>query len=40
VVSAYRDGGWSADAIAEVWPHTLGPVAQQVGIPAPRVPEP
>jgi NAD(P)-dependent dehydrogenase (short-subunit alcohol dehydrogenase family) len=31
VVAAYADGGWSADAIAEAWPATLGAQAQTVG---------
>ncbi len=43
LVSAYRDGGWTADAIATVWPTVLEPRVQSVGIPAPhppRSPEP
>jgi NAD(P)-dependent dehydrogenase (short-subunit alcohol dehydrogenase family) len=39
VALAYRDGGWSADAVAEAWP-ALAVRAQPVGIPAPRVPPP
>jgi NAD(P)-dependent dehydrogenase (short-subunit alcohol dehydrogenase family) len=35
VVSAYRDGGWTADAVAGFWP-TLAMCTQSVGIPAPR----
>ncbi len=33
VVAAYRDGGWTADAIAEVWPTSLGARPQTYGIP-------
>jgi hypothetical protein len=39
VVTAYRPGGWSAEAIAEAWPTSVGRAPQPVGIPAPRVPE-
>jgi 3-oxoacyl-[acyl-carrier protein] reductase len=39
VALAYRDGGWGADAVAEVWP-ALATRAQPVGIPPPRVPQP
>jgi NAD(P)-dependent dehydrogenase (short-subunit alcohol dehydrogenase family) len=39
VVTAIREGGWDADAIATVWPHSLGRAEQPVGIPTPRVPE-
>ncbi|GAB3721787.1 SDR family NAD(P)-dependent oxidoreductase [Nocardiopsis nanhaiensis] len=35
---AYRDGGWSAEAIGSVWSHTLGRDEQSVGIPAPTPP--
>jgi NAD(P)-dependent dehydrogenase (short-subunit alcohol dehydrogenase family) len=37
VAAAYADGGWSADAIAEAWPTTLGTALQSVGenLPAP-----
>jgi len=38
VSTAIRDGGWDADAIAAVWPHTLGRAEQPIGIPAPRDP--
>ena len=37
VAAAYRDGGWSPDAIAEVWP-ALGRWSQPVGTPAPEAP--
>lgn len=39
IVTAYREGGWDADAIAGTWPSTLGREARPVGIPAPRTPE-
>jgi NAD(P)-dependent dehydrogenase (short-subunit alcohol dehydrogenase family) len=39
VALAYRDGGWSADAVAEAW-SALAVRAQPVGIPAPRAPQP
>jgi NAD(P)-dependent dehydrogenase (short-subunit alcohol dehydrogenase family) len=39
IVTAYRAGGWDADAIADTWPATLGREVRRVGIPAPRVPE-
>jgi hypothetical protein len=39
VALAYRDGGWSADAIAGAWP-ALAVRAQPVGIPPPREPQP
>ncbi len=35
---AYRDGGWSAEAIGSVWPTTVGLATQTVGIPAPAAP--
>jgi NAD(P)-dependent dehydrogenase (short-subunit alcohol dehydrogenase family) len=35
VVAAYRDGGWTADAVAGFWP-TLAMSAQPVGIPPPK----
>jgi NAD(P)-dependent dehydrogenase (short-subunit alcohol dehydrogenase family) len=33
IVSAYRDGGWTADTIAEIWPTTIGAQPQTYGIP-------
>jgi NAD(P)-dependent dehydrogenase (short-subunit alcohol dehydrogenase family) len=39
VARLHRDGGWSADEIADAWP-TLAVDAQSVGIPPPRVPGP
>lgn len=38
VTVAYRDGGWTADAIASTWATTVGRTPQEVGIPAPVVP--
>jgi NAD(P)-dependent dehydrogenase (short-subunit alcohol dehydrogenase family) len=37
LAAAYRDGGWSAEAIAAAWP-AMGGWAQPVGIPPPEVP--
>ncbi|HEU5352899.1 MAG TPA: SDR family NAD(P)-dependent oxidoreductase [Actinocrinis sp.] len=34
---AYADGGWSADAIADAWPVSVGREPQTYGIPAPRL---
>jgi NAD(P)-dependent dehydrogenase (short-subunit alcohol dehydrogenase family) len=38
VTASYRDGGWSADAIATTWTSTHGKNPQSVGIPAPVQP--
>ena len=38
IVAAYADGGWSADAIAEAWPATLGAKRQSVGENLPEPP--
>lgn len=38
VTMSYRDGGWSADAIAGAWATTVGRSPQPVGIPAPAPP--
>jgi NAD(P)-dependent dehydrogenase (short-subunit alcohol dehydrogenase family) len=38
VTTAVREGGWDADAIAAVWPNSLGREVRPVGIPAPREP--
>jgi NAD(P)-dependent dehydrogenase (short-subunit alcohol dehydrogenase family) len=38
VAAAYADGGWSADAIAEAWPTTLGAEPQTVGENLPEPP--
>ncbi len=35
VASAFRDGGWTAEAIAEAWSTTVGPAAQGYGIELP-----
>ncbi|MEE4419137.1 SDR family NAD(P)-dependent oxidoreductase [Streptomyces bugieae] len=39
ITSAYADGGWTADALADAWPTSVGTELQTVGIPAPRIPE-
>jgi NAD(P)-dependent dehydrogenase (short-subunit alcohol dehydrogenase family) len=36
---AFRDGGWSADAIAEAWHAGVGAEPETYGIPAPKAPE-
>ena len=36
--SAFRDGGWSADVIAEAFESTVGEVQETYGIPAPKLP--
>ncbi|WP_113704190.1 SDR family oxidoreductase [Nonomuraea lactucae] len=36
ISAAYADGGWSADAIAEVWPGSVGARPESYGIPAPE----
>ncbi|GAB3428858.1 SDR family oxidoreductase [Actinophytocola sediminis] len=36
VALAYRDGGWDPDAIASVWPTSIGRTPQTYGIPAPQ----
>jgi NAD(P)-dependent dehydrogenase (short-subunit alcohol dehydrogenase family) len=33
IVAEYRDGGWTADAIAEIWPTSLGARLETYGIP-------
>lgn len=38
ITMSYRDGGWSADAIATTWPTTHGKNPQSVGIPMPVQP--
>lgn len=35
---SFRDGGWSADAIATTWPSTLGRNPKSVGVPMPVQP--
>lgn len=39
-VSAYADGGWSADAIAEIWPTAFEEHRQSVGEQLPEPPKP
>ncbi|MEV3859876.1 SDR family oxidoreductase [Streptomyces sp. NPDC050095] len=39
VKSAYADGGWTPDALADAWFTSVGAEPETVGIPAPRVPE-
>ncbi|MDT4987340.1 MAG: hypothetical protein QOI74_1434 [Micromonosporaceae bacterium] len=39
VATAYREGGWTADAIAQTWHTSVGRTPQSVGITAPRPPE-
>jgi NAD(P)-dependent dehydrogenase (short-subunit alcohol dehydrogenase family) len=36
--SAFRDGGWDADAIADAYSATVGEVPQSYGIPLPKIP--
>ena len=36
--SAFRDGGWTADVIAEAFGSTVGEVQETYGIPAPQLP--
>jgi NAD(P)-dependent dehydrogenase (short-subunit alcohol dehydrogenase family) len=38
IAAAFRDGGWDASAIGEVWPTALAPHAQTSGVPAPGGP--
>jgi len=38
-VSAQREGGWDADAIAAAWPAVFGPETESYGIPAVEDPE-
>ncbi len=38
VAMAYRDGGWSADTIAQTWHTSVGRNPQGVGIAAPKAP--
>jgi NAD(P)-dependent dehydrogenase (short-subunit alcohol dehydrogenase family) len=39
LASAFRDGGWDADAISDAWPDFAAHV-QSVGVPPPKVPSP
>jgi hypothetical protein len=38
MTAAFRDGGWDASAIGEVWPTAMAPYQQDRGIPAPGGP--
>ena len=38
--SAFLDGGWSADAIAEAFASSVGEQLESYGIPMPALPEP
>ncbi len=38
ISSAFHDGGWDADAIADAYPATVGEVPQSYGIPLPKIP--
>lgn len=40
VRSAFRDGGWDADAIADAYAATVGEVPATYGIPMPKLPAP
>jgi len=35
IAGAFRDGGWGADEIAEIWATTMGPATQHFGIDLP-----
>ncbi|PZT70987.1 3-oxoacyl-ACP reductase [Streptomyces sp. SW4] len=37
--TAYADGGWTPETLAEAWPTSVGAELQTVGIPAPKLPE-
>jgi NAD(P)-dependent dehydrogenase (short-subunit alcohol dehydrogenase family) len=37
--TAYADGGWTPDSLADAWPTSVGAEPQTVGIPAPKIPE-
>jgi NAD(P)-dependent dehydrogenase (short-subunit alcohol dehydrogenase family) len=37
--SAFRDGGWTADAISEAFESTVAEVQETYGIPAPKLPD-
>lgn len=38
ISSAFKDGGWSADAIAEAFTSSIGERLETVGIPLPKIP--
>ncbi|MET4923015.1 SDR family oxidoreductase [Streptomyces sp. PSRA5] len=37
ISAAFADGGWTADAIADVWPTSVGQLTETYGIPAPQL---
>jgi 3-oxoacyl-[acyl-carrier protein] reductase len=37
VASAFAEGGWTPDAIAESWASTLGPATQRIGVTLPEL---
>lgn len=37
--TAYADGGWTPDTLADAFPTSVGAELQTVGIPAPKLPE-
>ncbi|MFE4539980.1 SDR family oxidoreductase [Streptomyces scopuliridis] len=37
ISAAFADGGWTADAIADAWPTSVGQLTETFGIPAPRL---
>ncbi|MFE6486867.1 SDR family NAD(P)-dependent oxidoreductase [Streptomyces sp. NPDC057757] len=39
VRTAYADGGWTPDTLADAWAGSVGAEPQTVGIPAPKLPE-
>ncbi|WP_425829577.1 SDR family NAD(P)-dependent oxidoreductase [Streptomyces fractus] len=39
IKSAYADGGWTPDTLADAWPTSVGAELETVGIPAPKIPE-
>lgn len=39
IKTAYADGGWTPESLADAWPTSVGAELQSVGIPAPKFPE-
>jgi NAD(P)-dependent dehydrogenase (short-subunit alcohol dehydrogenase family) len=39
ISTAYADGGWTPDSLADAFPASVGAELQTVGVPAPRLPE-
>ncbi|MGW1809702.1 SDR family NAD(P)-dependent oxidoreductase [Streptomyces sp. NPDC002078] len=37
--TAYAEGGWTPESLADAWPTSVGAESQTVGIPAPKIPE-